>query len=195
VTKPGRIPVDVGGFNLLLFEPKLAPELAPASSLLTIPGSDPLALPSSSAAAAPASRAIAFEAAHLCNFGTQTAVRAHPISSDALGAGTAVCRVPGDHDEEHNHEAISFGGLSNAIDGSDRDGLGLTDPWTKVIQGQSMLEDILTSYLDVDLLKDDDGDILEQKELQLVEDLMNLLGCVSLLTLHMSKYVPVFLPA
>lgn len=191
MTKPGGIPVDVGGFNLLLFEPKLAPELAPASSLLTITGSDPLALPSSSSSPAPASRAIAFEAAHLCNFGTQTAVRAHPISSDAPEAGAAVCRV--DHDEENNHEAISFGGLSNAIDGSDRDGLGLTDPWTKVIQGQSMLEDILTSYLDVDLLKDDDGDILEQKELQLVEDLMNLLGCVSLLTLHMSKYVPVFL--
>jgi hypothetical protein len=171
--KPDEAPVDVGGFNLLLFEPKSDVGATPASSLSPTPSSDN---PESSPP--PSEReGVTFGAAHLCNSGTQTALRARPLSPNpnTPGVGTVVCCVPGDLEGSHNHQAISFGGLSNAIDGSEQDGLGLTDPWTKVTQGRSMLADILASYSDTDVSKDD-SDNIEKRELHLVEDLMRLLG-------------------
>ena len=170
VAKPGEAPVDVGGLNLLLFEPKFVTEDVPTSSTSTSDTPGPLS-------SSPERKAVAFEAAQMSNSGTGTAIRARPLSSDGPRIGAVVCCVPGDQDGGHNHQTISFGGLSNAIDGSDRDGLGLTDPWTKVIRGRGMLENILTSYPDDEMLKVGIDD-LEKMELRLVEDLMRLLGYV-----------------
>lgn len=171
VAKPSESPVDVGGFNLLLFEPKLDAEATPASAIFQTPSSDTLGLSPSSSEL----ESVTFEAALLGNSGTQTAVRARALGSNTPGLGTVVCCVPGDRGGDRNHRVISFGGLSNAIDGREQDGLGLTDPWTKVTQGRSMLEDVLASYSDTDVSKYND-DKLEKEELQLVEDLMRLLG-------------------
>lgn len=109
---------------------------------------------------------ISFDAALLSNSGSQTAIRARPLNSASTGA---TCSPDGT-------ATIVCDGLSNAIDGSLVDGLGLTDPWTKVAQGKGMLGEVLGRYNDVSDDKSLSQGGFEQREMELVDDLMRLLG-------------------
>lgn len=132
------VPVDVGGFNLLLLEPVFA-----ASPI--------------SASDSPVPQ-VTFDAVRLSNSGTQTPLRAR-VLADASTRATASGRT-------------SCEGMSNEIDGGAVDGLGITDPWTKVSNGKKQLEGVLSAYANPP--RDDEE--LEKVEMQLVDDLMQLLG-------------------
>lgn len=56
------------------------------------------------------------------------------------------------------------------------DGLGVTDPWTKVSQGKEMLGEVLARYSDTSNDEPLSEEGLEQREMELVDDLMRLLG-------------------
>jgi hypothetical protein len=66
--------------------------------------------------------------------------------------------------------------MSNAIDGSEVDGLGLKDPWTKVSHGKSAFRDIIERYRAVRGTSAEAKEVTEDEEMQLVEELMELLG-------------------
>ena len=96
----------------------------------------------------------------MSNSGTQTAIRFRPIDETYCGESSAC-------------------GVSNAIDQSEHDGLGLKDPWTKVTNGKEAFQRILARHSirhagNSHSRSKNDEDEVEEK--RLVEDLFEMLG-------------------
>ncbi|KAF8319610.1 hypothetical protein DL93DRAFT_2164312 [Clavulina sp. PMI_390] len=104
-----------------------------------------------------------FSAALLSNSGGETPIRARTIRSASKSSVAP------------DATSLACEGLSNGIDRSEIDGLGLRDPWKKIPLGEQLLAEVLAQY-EQGLSNARQAQSIAELEGQLVEDLMNLLG-------------------
>ncbi|KAF9508311.1 hypothetical protein BS47DRAFT_1366016 [Hydnum rufescens UP504] len=124
---PGDGPLDVGGFNLVVFEPYTSPTSQPA-----VPGgqlSEEVIL--------------SYEAALVTNSGGGRRITSRPIGR--LIPGPTMEEGPVGNGGEEDSES-RCGGISNAIDGSAVDAMGSSEPWTKLSQGRKLFSEILAKH-------------------------------------------------
>lgn len=107
---------------------------------------------------------LSFRAIRLSNSGARTALRARYIPDNP----------PLD---DQMSISCSCQGMSNNVDLSSVDGLGLSDPWTKIQEGQTRLGEILTKHQGSVTSNDvSSGGDLKKIEMELVDDMIDLLG-------------------
>ncbi|KAF8319611.1 hypothetical protein DL93DRAFT_2094571 [Clavulina sp. PMI_390] len=111
----------------------------------------------------PLRRPTAFNATLLSNTGSETPIRGRTIRS-ASNPNVASTNI-----------SLTCEGLSNGVDQSEIDGLGLRDPWKKISVGQQLLADALAQY-GPGPSDTRQSQSMEELEDQLVEELMSLLS-------------------
>jgi hypothetical protein len=167
-------PLDVAGFNLILFEPRNSPTSTPIA---------PEGQPSGHVT-------VSYEATLVTNSGGGGPITSRPIGRSLSTAATKVDGGGGDDGEgEGGGDTESqCGVISNAIDGRTVDGLGSSVPWTKVLKGRQLFSEVQTIHrLRHSMTMKHNGtspsslhgtDDSNDADERLVEDLFALLGCV-----------------
>ena len=120
------VPLDIGGFNLVLFEPQYSPTSTPSA-----PGRQPSG-----------QVALSYEAILVTNSGA-----GGPITTRPIGRSPAAAKnVDGGGGDDEEDTETRCGGISNHIDGSTIDGLGSSVPWTKVPRGRQLFSEVLAKH-------------------------------------------------